>query len=328
MYFLLLFKLCRAGTASPAGDQLQPRRRMEGSALVVRVVVAPPETRLVASPRRAVEPLVHAPEAVQSARIGGIGVIDDAVLAHERAHAWPLARVRRDIGSGHGRILGHRPLTTFRQRVADPAYRPRRLATEIVFDALALLLLGEGDVEVEVEVAAERRRPGKRPVHPPLIRLQLAERRPRHRAKRDVVVRQVSYEAVEPVRNRRAGRTPRFVVGTEHEVVDEELRASSEEVCQRRAPLVGVESIFLVDPNPRQRLPPPRHLVAAPRQFLLGPKQFQPGRKPLFTCSGLMVGHRLSPSASEAISSKRSNARRRKALLCSPPPSELSAARR
>src|SRR5436190_13364447 len=33
------------------------------------------------------EPLVHAPEAVQSAGIGGVGVMDDAVLEHERTHA-------------------------------------------------------------------------------------------------------------------------------------------------------------------------------------------------------------------------------------------------
>src|SRR2546426_5058580 len=50
-----------------------------------------------------------------------------------------------------------------------------------------------------------------------------------------------------------------------HEVIDEEPRASSEEVRQRGSPLVGRESILLVDPNPRQLLPPPRQLVAAPR---------------------------------------------------------------
>jgi hypothetical protein len=54
------------------------------------------------------------------------------------------------------------------------------------------------------------------------------------------------------------------------------LRAPSEEVCQRGAPLVGLESILLVDPNPRQLLPPRRQLVATPRQLLLGPEQLQP----------------------------------------------------
>src|SRR6266545_3560826 len=83
------------------------------SALVVLIVAAPPDARLVTPLGCAVEPLVHAPEAIQSARIGGIGVVDDAVLERERAHARPLARVRGYVGSGHGRDLGDRPLALF-----------------------------------------------------------------------------------------------------------------------------------------------------------------------------------------------------------------------
>src|SRR5437016_3677199 len=83
----------------------QPRRR---SALFVLVVAAPPDACLVAPLGCAVEPLVHAPEAVQSARIGGIRVVDDAVLEHERAHARALARVRGHVGPGHGGGLGDR----------------------------------------------------------------------------------------------------------------------------------------------------------------------------------------------------------------------------
>jgi hypothetical protein len=79
------------------------------------------------------------------------------------------------------------------------------------------------------------------------------------------VVRQVDGEAVEPVRDRRTGRTPRRVVGPEHVVVDEELRAPSEEVQQRGAFIIGLESVLLVDPNPRKLLPSPRQLVAALR---------------------------------------------------------------
>ena len=74
------------------------------SALVL-IVAAPPDACLVAAPGGAVEPLIHAPEAVQSARIGGIGVVDDAVLERERTHTRPLARVRGHVGSGHGREL-------------------------------------------------------------------------------------------------------------------------------------------------------------------------------------------------------------------------------
>src|SRR6266498_4001627 len=212
-----------------------------------------------------------------------------------RAHARPLARVRGRVGSGHGRVLGDglRDRCRVHRVTAAPV---------VVFDApLALLLLGERDVEVDVEVAAARGRPGKRPAHPPLVRLQLRERRARHRPEHHVMVGQVDGDALEPVRDRRAGRTPRRVVGPEHEVVDEELRAPSEEVRQRGAPLVGFESIRLVDPNPRQRLPPPRQLVAAPREFLLRLEQLEPCCEPLFTCSGLVCRHRRSLPSSDVL---------------------------
>src|ERR1700693_5920622 len=109
------------------------------SALAVLVVAAPPEARLVASLGCAVEPLVHAPEAVQSARIGRIGVVNDAVLVRERAHTGPLARVRRQVGSSHGRELGGIPLTAgFRLHVLSLA-----AALVVVFEGpLALLLFG------------------------------------------------------------------------------------------------------------------------------------------------------------------------------------------
>src|SRR5262249_3547999 len=134
-----------------------------------------------------------------------------------------------------------------------------------------------------------------RPAHPPLVRLQLRERRPRHRQQRDVVVGQVHDEAVERVRDRRTGCASRRVVGPEHEVVDEELRAPSEEVRQRGAPLVRLESILLIDPNPRQLLPSPRQLVAAPREFFLCLKQLEPRCEPLVTCPSTVLCHRSSP---------------------------------
>src|SRR5215468_11586336 len=69
--------------------------------LPVLVVAAPPESLLVATLRRAVEPLVHAPEPIQSACVAGVGVEDVPVLEHERAHTRPLADVRGHVGPGH-----------------------------------------------------------------------------------------------------------------------------------------------------------------------------------------------------------------------------------
>jgi hypothetical protein len=94
------------------------------------------------------------------------------------------------------------------------------------------------------------------------------------------VIREVDDEAVEAVRDRRAGRTPRSEVRPEHEVVDEELRAPSEEIGEDRCAFIGLEAVLLVDANPRQLLPPPRQFVAAPCQFLLRREQFLPGLNP------------------------------------------------
>src|SRR5215475_14396129 len=138
----------------PAVTPRQPRRR---SALVVLVVAAPPEARLVASPGGAVEPLVHTPEAVQSARIGGVGVVDAAVLERERAHARPLPRVGGHVGAGNRSALGGSVGCRARGYCGPlaAAYLRHRLAPVVVFDApLALLLFGDRDSVVEVEVAA------------------------------------------------------------------------------------------------------------------------------------------------------------------------------
>src|SRR5258708_4126245 len=132
--------------------------------------------------------------------------------------------------------------------------------------------------------------------HPPLVLLQFRERSPRHRAERDVVICEVDDGAVEAVRDRRAGGTSCRVVGPEHEVIDEELGASTEEIGERCCALFCVESILLVDSHPGQLLASPRQFVAAPCQVFLGLEQLQPGREPLFTCSGLVIGHCLSPS--------------------------------
>src|SRR6266702_910672 len=54
-----------------------------GSLVIVLVVAAPPEAGLVATEWRAVEPLVHAPEAVHPALVRRVGVVDDAILQRE-----------------------------------------------------------------------------------------------------------------------------------------------------------------------------------------------------------------------------------------------------
>ena len=123
-------------------------------------MTAKPECRFVASLGSAVEPLIHSPESVQSARIGGIGMIDDSILEDERAHARPLARVRGRVSPGHGREFRDRPLVLARSPLSSGLSCERLLcrgfALVVVFNAsVALLLLCKPHVEVEVEVTTK-----------------------------------------------------------------------------------------------------------------------------------------------------------------------------
>src|SRR5512132_661437 len=74
---------------------------------ISRVLVVPPKPRprFVAPLWRTVEPLVHSPERVEAASVGGVGEVHDAVGECERAHARRLAGVGGDVGASHGREL-------------------------------------------------------------------------------------------------------------------------------------------------------------------------------------------------------------------------------
>src|ERR1700738_3604255 len=74
---------------------------------IIPVVVTPPDALFVAPFRGAVEPLVHAPESVQSTGIGRIGMIDDVVLVNESAETGPLAHIGGWLGGGPRRVFGH-----------------------------------------------------------------------------------------------------------------------------------------------------------------------------------------------------------------------------
>src|SRR5215472_760449 len=115
------------------------------SLLAILVVTLPPEARLVASFGCAIEPLIHSPDAIHSTRVGGIGVVDHAILKHECAHTGPLANVRRRVGSAHSGE--HRSSIRCRAGQLRPFLATCtlwRLAPVVVLDPfLALVFLGE-----------------------------------------------------------------------------------------------------------------------------------------------------------------------------------------
>src|SRR6185312_5712538 len=88
---------CR-GAAAPQcrGAIAQSQNSWPRSPLVL-IAPAPPGSVLVAAARCAVEPLIHAPEAIQPARVRGIRVVDDAILERECAHSRGLAHIGRQI---------------------------------------------------------------------------------------------------------------------------------------------------------------------------------------------------------------------------------------
>ena len=121
-----------------------------------------PQPRFVPPIRCPVEPLVHSPERVEAARVGGVCVVDDAVGECERAHARRLAGVGGDVGAGHGREIAY---------AIRVGYRAER-AVVVVDAAGALLFLGERGVEVVIEIAVQRRGPRERPAHAALVGLE------------------------------------------------------------------------------------------------------------------------------------------------------------
>src|SRR5262245_9155547 len=259
--------------------------RRGGSGGFIFVVMAPPVRGFVAALRRAVEPLVGPPQAIKAAGEGGIAMIDLAIFQHEGAHARALARVGGGIGAGH--LGADDGAAAFRRRVGG-------LAAVVVFGAaFALLLLGQRHAEIPIEIAVEGGRPGEGPAHAPAKGLQLGERGAGDGPEHHIVVGEVHREAVEAVRDRRAGRAAGAVIGSEHEMIDEQLRAALEQIGQGGAAFVGVETIFLVDLHPGQFLAAARQLVAAAGQVLLGLEQVEALCAPLFAGSNPVGRHRF-----------------------------------
>src|ERR1022692_3825061 len=119
------------------------------SLAVVLVVTAPPVAGFVAAERRPVEPLVHAPEAVEPARVRGVGVVDGAILEGERAHAGTFSPVRLPVRSDDARCELVEPGAVI------TGWRAQGRRAEVVLDGTGLpLLRGVRGLEVVVEVAA------------------------------------------------------------------------------------------------------------------------------------------------------------------------------
>jgi hypothetical protein len=99
-------------------------------------------------------------------------------------------------------------------------------------------------------------------------------------------------DAVDGVGVRRADRAAGLVARAEHEVVDEELGATVEELRQSPRALVGLEPVLLLDRDPRQLAALPCELVAHTSVFLLASQQLLAGSLPFLAAADLVIRHR------------------------------------
>jgi hypothetical protein len=96
---------------------------------------------------------------------------------------------------------------------------------------------------------------------------------------------------------RAAGAGAELVIGAEHDVVGEQLRAPVEELGERLLPVLGVELVFLLHRNPGKLTALLGHLLAERCVLSLELRKLTASRLPLLAGSDLVVLHRSPPVA-------------------------------
>src|SRR5215204_1941250 len=101
------------------------------------------------------------------------------------------------------------------------------------------------------------------------------------------------------VGDRGADSATRLVGRAEHEVVDEQLRATVEELRERLRPRLGLEAVVLLDRHPGKLPPLPRELVVAVGELLLLREQLVARCLPLVLRADPVLCHRIPPLSYE-----------------------------
>src|SRR3954449_1926064 len=121
--------------------------------------------------------------------------------------------------------------------------------------------------------------------------------------------------AVEAVRGRRAGWTAGRVAGSEHEVVDEELRAVVEQLGEGACAADGVEAVLVLERHPRKLAALLRKRVGELRVLLLPDEQRLACGEPVLPCSDPVLHARSLLCLSEVWRLVHRPARSRSRLL-------------
>ena len=236
----------------------------------------------------------------------GVGVVDGAVLAREGDEARALAQAVLELGPD----------------LPPPVLEPLGGIVDHPLDLGDLLrLLGrEREAEVERELRRIGRDVGELPAHPLLVGDEPIDRRAREADQRDVAVVQMHARGVELIPQVRAsGAGAELVVGPEHDVVGEKLRAPVEELGERLLAVARCRTRTPSPPEPREadgaaRSPSGRARRARPRASRARreppaiPHGFRPGGRAW--CRLLCAGWRLSTLRHVRTSARRRTHRR------------------
>ena len=87
-------------------------------------------------------------------------------------------------------------------------------------------------------------------------------------------------------------RSAALVIGAEHDVVGEKLRAPVEELGERLLPVLGVELVLLLHGNPRKLTSLFGHFLAELGLLGLELRKLVASRLPFFAGSDCVLGHR------------------------------------
>src|SRR5271165_6971715 len=127
------------------------------------------------------------------------------------------------------------------------------LAYFVIVIALAFgdLFWPERDMKIVIEIARRGRYPLDAPPHSLFVGLDLGQRRTRDGDVADVAMLEVDEDAVDMIELEGATNAALAPAGTEHEMLDDQLAASAEEVGEGLLPVRPVENIRLLDLDPR-----------------------------------------------------------------------------
>src|SRR3954465_1013388 len=101
------------------------------------------------------------------------------------------------------------------------------------------------------------------------------------------------------------GAGAELVIGPEHDVVSEKLRAPVEEIGEGLLAVFGVELVLLLHADPGKPTPLLGHLLSEFGVLGLELREFVASRLPVLTGCNLVLGHRLAPFAVGHVERRR-----------------------